>query len=298
MNIIVDDDLLNFVGKQESQFLIQPSHLSEEVKERFINEKFGCYGTVLPWSKTHSHIRLRESEVSLWTGINGHGKSGLLGQVCAWALKENWLIASMEMPPSITVQRMIRQIAGAQTPEEYYIEKILKWMDEKLWLYDQTDSVSSDRILALVRYAKTLGIKHIVIDSLIKCGIAKRDMEGQAAFVDHLCWLAKNLKLHIHLVHHMRKSESEKQAPGKFDIRGASEIIDLVDNIFIVYRNKKKEESSDIGDEIADTYLTVAKQRNYPWEGQFKLWFDKESNQYTSNSTRKINHWLHHEMLA
>ena len=38
----------------------------------------GCY---LPWLKTHDHIKLRQGELSIWAGVNGHGKSMLLNQV-------------------------------------------------------------------------------------------------------------------------------------------------------------------------------------------------------------------------
>jgi len=192
--------------------------------------------------KTHKLIGLRKGEVSLWAGINGHGKSQLLGQVCAWGLNNSkWLIASMEMLPEATMARMSQQAAGCN-PSDQYLMNVLNWTDNRLWIYDQTDTVKLDRILAIVHYAaKKLGINHIVIDSLIKCGINRDAYDKQAEFVDKLCWTAKNNLCHIHLVHHMRKGEKEESIPGKFDIRGASEITDLVDNVFIVHRNKRKE---------------------------------------------------------
>lgn len=301
MNIIIDDDLLNFMGKQESQFLVTPSDLYTDVRERLTSNSEVIRGHTLPWSKTHPYVRLREGEVSLWTGINGHGKSNLIGQVCAWGLHTKWLIASMEMLPVITIERMVKQIAGIDKPTDEYLQRIIQWLDKNLWLYDQTDSVDSDRILALVRYAVTMNIKHIVIDSLIKCGIAKKDMEKQSQFVDHLCWIAKTKKIHIHLVHHIRKGESEYKLPDKFDIRGASEIIDLVDNIFIIHRNKRKEEKNSDDETEADCFLKIAKQRHFSWEGIFNLWFNKENGQYTGHANRTMTHWMHnqnYEMLV
>lgn len=301
MNRVIDDDLLAFMGKQESQYLIKPSNLADEIRERLNPNSDIVRGHTLPWSKTHPYVRLRENEVSLWAGINGHGKSNLIGQVCAWGLHSRWLIASMEMLPAVTVERMVKQIASTNEPSPEQLQKIINWLDQNLWLYDQTDTVDSDRILALVRYASALNIKHIVIDSLIKCGIAKKDLEAQARFVDHLCWLAKTNNLHIHLIHHIRKGESEFKLPDKFDIRGASEIIDLVDNIFIVHRNKRKEEKDPDNEEEADCYLKIAKQRHYSWEGIFNLWFNKTNGQYTAHANRSMTHWLHtqdYEMLA
>ena len=77
-----------------------------------------------------------------------------------------------------------------------------------------------------------LGCKHIVIDSLMKCGIGEEDYQAQGDFVDKLCWIAKKYDVHIHLVHHMRKGRSEDDIPDKFDVKGASRITDMVDNLF------------------------------------------------------------------
>jgi len=291
MHKVIDDDLLEFMGKQESQFLIEPSSLIEQVRQRFAAGD-RIYGDQLPWTKTHECIALRPGEVSLWAGVNGHGKSMMLSQVCAWSLLNKWLIASMEMLPEATMERMIKQIAGTSEPPEEYQERILRWSDNRLWLYDQTDSIDSDRILALIRYAASKQIKHVVIDSLIKCGINREAYDKQAAFVDKLCWLAKSCLVHVHLVHHIRKSDTEKKIPDKFDIRGAGEITDLVDNIFIVHRNKSKEDNKQADASMPDAYLKIAKQRHFAWEGIFGFYFHKSCNQYSSHPTKTMNHWV------
>ena len=102
--------------------------------------------------------------------------------------------------------------------------------------------------------------------------------------MDKLCWAAKANLCHIHLVHHIRKTEKETNIPDKFDIRGASEITDLVDNVFIVFRNKAKEakvrEGQEVGEDDPDNLLVCAKSRHGEWEGILKLWFHQESKQY------------------
>lgn len=288
MQTITDDDLIKFIGRQESQYIIQPSELIDKVKDRMANGSI-IKGDRLPWSKTHNCVGLAPGEVSIWAGVNGHGKSQLLGQVCAWGLRDSkWLIASLEMLPEATMERMIKQVAGSSNPPEDYQRDFLNWTDNKLWLYDQTDSVKSDRILGLVHYAgQELGINHIVIDSLMKCGIRKDDLNLQAEFTDRLCWAAKANKIHVHLVHHIRKGDKEGSIPDKFDIRGAAEITDSVDNVFIVHRNKFKETKARNGEPIEpgtpDASLIIAKQRHGGWEGMFKLWFHKDSGQYVTD---------------
>ena len=282
-----DIDFLKFVGTQESQYLEKASAFTEEVLAR-LNGDQSLMGELLPWSKSHRCVALRPGEVSIWGGYNGHGKSQLLGQVCAWGLKESkWLIASLEMKPAATMYRMTRQITRRRDASPDYVKKFLTWTDDKLWIYDQLDTVKAERILGMVHYAaQELGINHIVIDSLMKCGIGTDDYNSQKDFIDRLCWAAKSENIHIHLVHHMRKGQNEYSPPDKHDFRGAGELTDLVDNVFIVHRNKGKEDkvrNNELVDEgEADCTLRIAKQRHGEWEGAFKFWFHGDSMQYVS----------------
>ncbi len=88
----------------------------------------------------------------------------------------------------------------------------------------------------------------------------------------------------------MRKPKSELEMPGKYDLKGSGDIADLVDNIFIVYRNKKKEIKTAKGEPTdafdPDCKLGVYKQRHGEWEGVIGLYFDKESLQYIPHPER------------
>ncbi len=292
MKTLTDQDFIKFLGKQESQFLAPASQWADDVVNRFAGGH-QIYGDKLPWSKTHNLFRFRPGEVTLWGGYSGHGKSLMLGQVCAWSLKQKWLVASMEMSPAATMERMTRQVAGNNSPTENFVRGWLESTNDRLWIYDQTDSVKSDRILGMVHYAaQELHVEHIVIDSLIKCGIGREDYEAQARFVDRLCWAAKNENVHIHLVHHMRKGINEFTRPTKTDFRGAGELTDLVDNVLIVYRNKSKEKKIAMGETVdaedADCFLAIEKQRHFEWEGLFKLWVNPESMQFVPGSGGRV----------
>lgn len=129
---------------------------------------------------------------------------------------------------------------------------------------------------------KELGIDHMVIDSLMKCGIGTDDYTAQKDFVNDLCSVAQDTGLGIHLVVHMRKGENERSAPDKFDVKGASEIVDLVDNLVIVWKNVRKlgQSEADRNPEDPDAFVRIAKQRHHSWEGNFAFWFDPASQQY------------------
>ncbi len=286
-----DIDFLKFLGIAERQH-IEPLDAFREETNQILDHGGHVFGERLPWEKADDAVRLRPGEVSLWAGVNGHGKSLVLGQVLLW-LESNCLIASLEMRPAATVARLIRQALGNTNPTEQFRELFYE-ATRNMWLYNQTDTVASERILGMCHYAAMeLGIKHIAIDSLMKCGIGPDDYARQKEFVDRLCNCARTHNAHIHLVHHIRKSDREGKIPDKFDIKGAGEITDLVDNIFIVHRNKDKEQKHPSQREkmMPDEVLRVAKQRHGDWEGDIKLWFHPASTQFVAGPDAMSLRW-------
>lgn len=282
---------------------VLPAYAYADTVIDYFNGKLGTKGLTLPWSKTHDTLALRPGEVSIWAGVNGHGKSLVLNQIMLQAMRygESCVIASMEMKPHITMARMTRQACGSAQPSEDFIRAFHDWTEGKLWLYAQQGTVDSRRMLAVLRYVhealrqngKKVTIKHFVIDSLMKCGINTDDYNRQKSFVDELCAFAKDSGIHIHLVAHARKGETERKVVDKFDIKGASEITDQVDNVFTIWRNKRKEEEvqqngndQDILRQ-PDALLICSKQRHGEWEGRISLWFHRESFQYVSGEGQR-----------
>lgn len=254
-------------------------------------------GARLPWAKTHDYIRFRGGETTLWQGINGHGKSQLLGQATIGfaAQGERVCVASFEMKPVSTLKRMLRQFAMNDRPSEAAVNRLMDWAKDKYWLYDQLGTVKPEMIYAVVRYcADQLKIKHIVIDSLMKCVRGEDDYNGQKDFIDVLTGLARDLDVHIHIVHHVRKGENEEKVPGKFDGKGSGAISDQVDQVLTVWRNKKKERAIEkavaAGQQIdpdieksSDALLICDKNRHGEWEGRVALWYHPQSLQYTGD---------------
>jgi len=254
-------------------------------------------GARLPWAKTHDRIRFRGGEVTLWMGINGHGKSQILGQAALGfaAQGEPVCVASFEMRPVSTLRRMLRQVSMNDHPGEAAVRRLMQWAKGRFWLYDQLGTVKPEMLYAVIRYcADKLKIKHIVIDSLMKCVRGEDDYNGQKDFVDMLCTLARDHDVHIHLVHHVRKGENEEKIPGKFDAKGTGAVSDQVDQVITCWRNKRKERTVEKllrqGHEIdmetrdqADELLIVDKNRHGEWEGTISLWYHPQSLQYTGD---------------
>lgn len=232
------------------------------------------------WQKTAGKVKFRPGEVSLWAGVNGHGKSMFLSQVeldlCYQA--ERVMVASFEMKPVKQMHRMSRQAYAGREPAIPFLKTFHAWTDGRLWMYDHVGAVEWRKLIAVMRYAvEHFGITQFVIDSLMKCVKGEDDYNAQKDFVNELCAFAVAHSVHVHLVHHVRKGESEHKAPGKFDIKGAGAITDMVDNVFIVWRNKKAEQDKN-GEPTC--IVSCEKQRNGEFEGKFGFWFDVDSQQY------------------
>lgn len=246
----------------------------------------------LPWAKTHADFNFRVGEVTIWGGVNGHGKSQLVGQVVHHLAEQGKRIglASLEMRPSSTMARMSRQAYGGDLPPQAYLQRYGKWTDGKIWLYDHVGSVNPKTMLAVIRYAvDKFDIEHFIVDNLMKCGMGEDAYNDQKSFVDGLCVIAKDTGCHIHLVLHVKKGKSEFDLPSKFDIKGTGAITDLVDNCFIVWRNKQKESQLRSGEDYSpddpDCLLLLVKQRHGESEGAYRLYFDRQSLQYTEDRT-------------
>jgi twinkle protein len=245
------------------------------------------YGSTLPWETVGDKLRIRPAELSVWSGYNGSGKSLAIGQIMLGLTSQSdrVCIASLEMRPIQTLKRMVRQHSQCATPSPSDVRGFTASVTGKLWVYEQVGTIKSERMLALCRYAREeIGCSHMVIDSLMKCGVGVDDYNAQKAFIDKLSTYAKDSDLHIHLVAHSRKGQDES-LQGKMDVKGSSEITDMADNVFVWWLNKKKyfaRQEGDAYDESdPDAVMVCEKQRNGEWMGKVGLWFDEASLSYT-----------------
>jgi twinkle protein len=251
-----------------------------EMLDYYYYEKGVLEGYTLPWPKTHNLFRIRHSEISLWAGINGHGKSQVLGHIVIDSMSqgEKWCIASMEMKPRSIMWRMFRQASGISRPDpDLCYTSGSKYIEERLFLVNEQGTVDGTKIMSLFEYAyRRFGCTSFLVDSLAKAGFAEDDYNSQKSFIDNLMAFAHRCNVHVHIICHSRKLKSENDIPGKMDIKGTGALADMVDNVFTVWRDKKENRK----DGKPDCIIECSKQRNGEWEGRILLWFDPASYQY------------------
>jgi twinkle protein len=301
VEILLDDDIdfSKYENETEVMARVKPASVwLTELVER-LRDPVREVRQVMPWGKTHGLIQFRPGEVTVWGGANGAGKSLVTGMVALSLLAQDQrvCIASFEMKPCKTLERMARQYSGTNPDDPAYagsaeakqslidLYEDFKGWAQHLYLYDQQGMVTAKKVAAVVRYCATeKGVRHFFVDSLMKCVAGEDDYNGQKAFVDELTAIARDHEMHIHLVHHIRKPSDESHKPNKYDYKGTGAITDQVDNVISVWRNKPKErkveEGKDVDPKEPDTLLICDKQRNGDWEGQVGLWYHRASLQF------------------
>lgn len=282
----------------------------EQVVSRFHGDTSSSSWTPLGFNKTAGKFDLRPGELTIWAGINGHGKTTFLSNIMlnVMAGGQRVCLASLEMPPAASMAKMTRQAAAVGMPAISYIRGFHRWTDNRLWVYDHVGRIAPSRMLGVATYVRNeVKVDHLVIDSLMKCGLGTDDYTGQKDFVDRLHSIARDTGLHIHLVAHMRKGETEHKAPDKFDVKGASEIADIADNIVIVWKNQPKHALLEKAEAIKipedrqiaidqqsgkpDAFVRITKQRHHEWEGSLAFWFDRPSQQFVEYEKERVR-WV------
>lgn len=284
-NKLADVDLSGYMDESVSASVRTATSYRDDLIKRVIRRGEGDpNATPLPFNGLRGKFEFREYEMSVWSGWKGHGKSAIISQVFMAAIQrgKRVFIVSPEFSPAAVLERMLFQHARTMTPSVEHINDYMAFVTERMWLYDVQSSLKPKQVVALCRYAADqFGVDHILIDSLMKCGIAPDDYNGQKTFVDATQTVAHTHPLHIHLVAHARKAggKGDTAAPsGLHDVKGSSEIADMVENVLTVWRNKDKEKDPEGKADEPDAVLNIEAQRNGDgWIGTQNLLFDRDS---------------------
>lgn len=268
------DELSAYMKNPNPALTVRPAEFWEDEFLDSLNQKYTAFGDETPWDSLSEKFRLRPSEFTVWGGENNSGKSYITSQV-ALALAgqgKKSLIASFEMTPKETLQRMACQYFSVQ---EYSAlsqdqgREFLQFAKGRIWIYNQMGKVNTEVMFAIVRWARaTLSIDHIFIDSLTMLVSGADNYSGQKETCHELASLAKDLGLHVHLVAHTRKP-TEGHKYSKFSISGTADISNLADNVIIINNMMGEDGSKNAGE--PDIWLKVDKHRHGRFKGSVGL---------------------------
>jgi twinkle protein len=197
---------------------------------------------------------------SLWTGISGHGKSTLVGQliltaidqgfsVCAFSgeliaqLFRYWIDLQAAGPLHLEYKYdsiMDREIAH---PKKEVIPYIRDWYRDKFFLHDCYGGTTEDNLLEVFEYAtQRYGCKVFLIDNLMMMSFANTDRDfyrKQGLFLGKVMEFDRKFGTHTHLIAHPKKTDGRIKS--KQDISGTNELGNRPDNVFSVYRLPEEE---------------------------------------------------------
>lgn len=260
--------------------LYEPTATAKRVPEMFSTKLRGVLG-------------FRPGEVTAWVGFSGHKKSFFTTQAALdlCVQRQRVMIASFEMLPASTIDRMMRQASGVPRPARETRQSFSRWTDDRLWIFDHLGRATPKLVLAVCRYfAEELRGTHVFLDSLMMIVGSEEHFDEQKQFMTDLVRLAKEYGIHVHLIAHCRKPAGgdESKPPTKYEMRGSAALSDQADNVATVWANKAKKAKLEANPNDScrfdpDALVTVEKQRNGAWEGRVKLWFDGDTYRFTDS---------------
>jgi twinkle protein len=246
--------------------------------------------------------------LTLVNGVNGHGKTELVGHIAIDAMSQGvrTCIASLELKPGKMLARLTRQTICTSSPKREEIIMTNEWFSDRLWVFKLTGTAKADRLLEIFAYARRrYGIELFIIDNLAKCGLDEEDYTGQKDFIDTLCDFKNEHNCHVLLVTHARKT-NDSAPTGKMDVKGTGALTDMPDNVMAVWRNIPRElaqrkadrmgyESLDKDEQAAinlpASMIRLLKQREGEgWIGDIGANFDSRSHQFLEGEKKPFNY--------
>ncbi|MEZ0388762.1 MAG: AAA family ATPase [Verrucomicrobium sp.] len=238
----------------------------------------------------YSGYYCRPGEVTVWTGISGHGKSTLMNylalNVVSTGPTSSVFIASMEVKPETTLRRIATAFfheAVTSTQADEFLEEF----GARIVFADVVGYIRQEALLEMMRFSfRRYGVVHCIIDSLMRIEGLEEEFAAQGDFMNHLQQFAKETGCHVHLVAHPRKLPQGVKLDS-LNIKGSSLIVNNADNIVSISRNKEKDtlrrenkltplqEMS-----LHDTEIRVEKQRENGWQGAVMLRYNARSLSY------------------
>ncbi len=273
---ITVEELEEAMQSEEKHHLFNVGNLKEDY-EAYLNTPENEKYTQFPWQSTRD-LKFAYGRFFLWAGYPGHFKSTVTSQIALWLAKEDKVcIANMEQRRFDMLDLMMPQVAGAARSDfsDDFHDWFFDFFKSRIYVYDNEDSIGPERIIALIKLcALKKGIKHIFIDSFMKCGISAESIDKQTRFIAAMCECCRNLGVNVHMIHHVRKGIDQNKHPDMNDIKYAGEITAQADYVIIVHEDRSSEH---IINSLKFEKCKYGEKPNYP----FTFSVHKPSRQFT-----------------
>lgn len=253
---------------------------------------------------------LRKKAISILSGLRSSAKSTWLNQVVLTAIehKNSVILYSGEFEVKKAWQWICLNAAGnenlpGERPGFYFTPKVIRqkireWADPYLNIYNNRYGNNFKAMQTiLMRQIRETRADLVILDNLMTLDI--RDMNpadkyaAQSAFVQSLKRMAMQTNTHIIFVAHPRKTVGFLRLE---DISGSGDLVNAVDNAFIIHRRNKDfedryKEFSRTTLEACDNVVEICKDRENGTQDYFvPLWFDPKSKRLRNSPAEYITY--------
>jgi hypothetical protein len=228
-------------------------HISDFTEEAFSRPESAAWGDLSPWTTLNEILKgFRPSEMTLWAGDDGTGKTTLLFNLMRAFLDSGvgCCIGSFELRP-------VRQAGwlGDMVGRDKAV------MDAwNLWLVSHVGCIDPKELLSYYIYAaRRYGCTQFLTDSMTMLGVDDDDYQAQSAFAKAIKQeLVDPYNVHHHLICHTRKGKTDATTGrDKQSARGAASVKNVHDNMLLIFRDAEFE-----GGNIK-TFLRLIKAREH-----------------------------------
>jgi twinkle protein len=213
-----------------------------------------------PFDSEGHEIRFYPGGYSLWSGFPGAGKTTIIRQFICHLLHKNQpvFVATLEEKPLDAFFRLACTALGTENPTQDGLQWCVDYWHDKLRLSNFGRGMADhNRMLATIRVLAKQGVRHAVIDSLMKLDVDSEGWEAQRVFGNLLEQTASLANVHIHLVAHPKKPNAKDDDVDLNDVAGSANLGRMADNILFIRKQKTETKNP----EFSPMRISVRKQR-------------------------------------
>jgi len=238
------------------QDVVHVCDLTESMFERYLHGV--ARGISTGWENVNAHYTIQPGQLTVVTGIPGHGKSEWLDALMLnLATLHGWRVAVCSpenSPVELHCEKLVEKIVGlpfrvgpSARMSPGSLDEALTWLDEHWTFIMPEDALTIqgvlDRAQILVR---RLGIRALVIDPFNEFDHTRQRGETETEYIGMTLsaikrW-ARKWQVHVWLVAHpqklSRREDGTYPIPTPWDINGSANFRNKADNCLTVWRNE------------------------------------------------------------
>ena len=235
---------------------IRPLQLIDDVN-RFYEKGYDGGIAVLPWPTFSQHLRIAKREMTIVTGIPGHGKSEFVDALMMFLVGcANWRIAFFSpenFPYEIHLEKLMTKLKGApfhngntRRMDKNEVSDAVNMLDSNfVFIEPDEDDISLDSILTIAsREQKSNGLDVLVIDPWNEIEHNRSKNETETEYIGKSLMqcrrFARKHNLALFIVAHpqklIRDKDGNRPVPTPYDISGSSHWFNKADNCITVFR--------------------------------------------------------------